>query len=66
MNNKRNKNEIHDMVRDELLALSKVMDVSESMRKFYKLLCPGCLRKVPNKKWFIKNGCKWCYVKEEK
>ncbi|KKM19650.1 hypothetical protein LCGC14_1653440 [marine sediment metagenome] len=31
---KRNKTEIRDMVKDELLELSKVTDVSESMRKF--------------------------------
>ena len=37
MNNKRDKNEIRDMVEDELLDLSKVMDVSESMQKFYEL-----------------------------
>lgn len=34
---KRNKNEIRDMVKDELLELSKVIDVSESMRKFDEL-----------------------------
>lgn len=26
------------------------------------LLCPNCLRKVPNKKHFTKNGCIWCDV----
>ena len=40
MNNKRDKNEIRDMVEDELLGLSKVMDVSESMRKFDGLKYP--------------------------
>lgn len=40
MNNKRDKNEIRDMVEDELLELSKVMDVSESMRKFDELKYP--------------------------
>ena len=40
MNNKRDKNEIRDMVGDELLELSKVMDVSESMRKFDELKYP--------------------------
>ena len=34
---KRNKTEIRDMVKDELLELSKVTDVSESMRKFDKM-----------------------------
>ena len=37
MNQKRDKNEIRDMVEDELLGLSKVMDVSESMREFDEL-----------------------------
>ena len=40
MNNKRDKNEIRDMVKDELFELSKVMDVSESMRKFDELKYP--------------------------
>jgi hypothetical protein len=22
--------------------------------------CPNCLRKVPNKDFFRKKGCKWC------
>jgi len=34
------------------------------------ILCKNCLRKVPNKKWFIKNGCIWCdaeyHIKEIK
>lgn len=40
MNKKRGKNEISDMVEKELLELSKVMDVSESMRKFDELKYP--------------------------
>ena len=40
MNNKRDENEIRDMVEDELLGLAKVMDVSESMRKFDELKYP--------------------------
>ena len=40
MNKKRDKNEIRDMVEDELIGLSKVMDVSESMRKFDELKYP--------------------------
>ena len=40
MNKKRDKNEIRDMVEDELLELSKVMDVSESIRKFDELKYP--------------------------
>jgi hypothetical protein len=24
------------------------------------LVCPKCIRKVPNKNWFTKNGCIWC------
>jgi hypothetical protein len=24
------------------------------------LICPYCLRKVPNKEFFIMKGCKWC------
>lgn len=40
MPKKRNKNEIRNMVEDELLELSKVMDVSESMRKFDELKYP--------------------------
>lgn len=28
---------------------------------FYdELICPNCLRNVPNKKFFLKKGCKWC------
>ena len=41
MSQKRDKNEIRDMVEDELLGLSKVMDVSESMRKFDELKNPS-------------------------
>ena len=41
MSQKREKNEIRDMVEDELLGLSKVMDVSESMRKFDELKYPS-------------------------
>ncbi|MDP8234125.1 MAG: hypothetical protein P9M06_04930 [Candidatus Saelkia tenebricola] len=37
MKDKRNKNEVRDMVEGELIELSKVMDVSESMRKFDEL-----------------------------
>ena len=40
MSQKRDKNEIRDMVEDEFLDRSKVMDVSESMRKFDKLKYP--------------------------
>ena len=40
MSNKRDKNEIRDMVENELHGLSKVMDVSESMRKFDELKYP--------------------------
>jgi hypothetical protein len=29
------------------------------------LICPNCLRIVPNKEHFIKNGCKWCLKKDE-
>jgi len=31
----------------------------------YDLVCPNCLRQVPNKEHFIKNGCKWCLKKDE-
>lgn len=41
MSQKRDKNEIRDMVEDELLDLSKVMDVSESIRKFDELKYPS-------------------------
>lgn len=40
MNQKRDKNEIRNVVEDELRALSEVMDVSDSMRKFNKLKYP--------------------------
>ncbi len=40
MSQKRDKNEIRDMVEDELLELSKVMDVSGAMRKFDELKYP--------------------------
>jgi len=40
MKNKRDKNEVRDIVKGELLELSKVMDVSESMRKFDELKYP--------------------------
>jgi len=42
MSQKREKNEIRDMVEDELLDLSKVMDVSESMQKFDELIIKEC------------------------
>lgn len=31
-----------------------------------EVICPYCLRKVPNKNWFTKNGCIWCDDKKEK
>ena len=40
MNKKRNKNEIRDMVESELKELSKIMDVSVSMREFDQLKYP--------------------------
>lgn len=27
------------------------------------LICPYCLREVPNKEPFYKKGCKWCQLK---
>ena len=40
MSQRRDKNEIRNIVEDELLGLSEVMDVSESIRKFNKLKYP--------------------------
>ena len=40
MSQRRDKNEIRNIVEDELLALSEVMDVSDSMRKFNRLKYP--------------------------
>jgi len=50
MKNKRDKNEVHDMVEDELLELSKVMDVSKSMRKFDELKHPLPILQLIDKK----------------
>ena len=30
------------------------------MSKKVVSICPNCLRLVPNKKHFVKYGCKWC------
>jgi len=46
-----------------------VKDLMPLIIKLYyhdEFICPSCLRKVPNKKWFTKYGCKWCCPKKEK
>jgi hypothetical protein len=46
-----------------------VDDLMPFIIKYYyhnELLCPNCVRKVPNKKHFTKNGCIFCDEKYHK
>jgi PhoPQ-activated pathogenicity-related protein len=46
----------------------KLINIKKNCIKLYyynELVCPNCLRQVPNKEHFIKNGCKWCLKKDE-
>lgn len=49
---KRDKKEIKNLVKHELKSLSKIMDCD--------IICFECFRKLPNKSFLVKKGCKWC------
>lgn len=49
------KNRIVDKLTEELMPLIIKLYFHDELR------CPYCLRRVPNKDWFIKDKCKWCY-----
>lgn len=50
--------------KDFIIAAPENSDVWEAIEN-YDLICPHCLRKIPNKDFFRDKGCKFC-VPEKK
>jgi hypothetical protein len=50
------------------LITESLMPLILKLYYYDELICPNCLRKVPNKTWFIKKRqcCIWCNEKQYK